>query len=56
LDINRVVPPRGTLSQQAPVAAQGGGQPQQQSVGSGQELLNGAAVTDGFSKNSMTPQ
>ena len=56
LDINRVVPPRGSLSQQAPAAAPGGGQPQQPSFGSGQELSNGAAVTDSFSKNSMTPQ
>jgi len=56
LDINRVVPPRGSLAQQSPASAQPGNQPQQTSLGSGQELSNGAAVTDSFSKNSMTPQ
>jgi len=55
MDVNRVVPPRGSLTQQAPAGAPGE-QPPAQPVGSGQELLNGAAVTDSFSKNSMTPQ
>lgn len=56
LDVNRVVPPRGTLNQTAaPPTAPGDGTPRSASLGSGQELMNGAAVTDNFSKNSMTP-
>jgi len=55
MDVNRVVPPRGSLMQQASAGA-AGGQPIQPAVGSGQELLNGATVTDSFSKNNMTPQ
>ena len=56
LDINRVVPPRGSLSGQQSQPQPG--QPKQgaANIGSGQELMNGAAVTDSFSKNSMTPQ
>lgn len=55
LDINRVVPPRGSFGNQTP-AGQGGPEQTGQRIGSGQALQNGAAVTDSFSKNSMTPQ
>lgn len=65
LDVNKIVPPREQMEammaqqQQAAQAAQGapGGAPQQQQpkVGSNESLQNGAAVTDNFSQNSMTP-
>lgn len=56
MDVNRVIPPRGSLSGQAPAQ---GEQSQQQGalgVGSGQALEGGRAVTDNFSQNAMTPQ
>lgn len=56
MDINRVVPPRGALTGQQPASVTE--QPQQgsPSMGSGQALENGAAVTDTFNPNAMTPQ
>ena len=68
LDTGRVVPSRDVLearlTQQQAGAQQGapGGapqgpapRPQQPAVGSGEQLANGAAVTDNFSPNAMTP-
>lgn len=55
MDVNRVVPPRGSVTPQAPAAAQG--QPTQPgSVQNNETLMNGAATTDNFSQNAMTPQ
>lgn len=56
MDVNRVVPPRGSFAGQQPASVTE--QPQQgaPSMGSGQELSNGAATTDSFSQNAMTPQ
>lgn len=55
LDVNRVVPPRGALKGQVPMA--GGQTPATpEAQGSGQALMNGAAVTDNFSQTAMTPQ
>lgn len=48
MDVNRVVPRRGEAAQQPPLAVDPTGKPQQQ-VGGGQQLANGAAVTDNFS-------
>jgi len=58
LDVNKIVPPREQM--EAMMAQQGmppeqGGQPQQPQVGSSEQLANGAAVTDNFSPNAMTP-
>lgn len=52
MDVNRVVPPRGAVQPQmpAPGASQQTSAPTQ---GSGQQLSNGAEVTDNFSPNSM---
>lgn len=55
MDVNRIVPPRGQVVQ--PMQQPGQQAPQgAPSMGSGQELSTGAAVTDNFSQNSMTPQ
>lgn len=60
MDVNRVVPPRGSFPApgqgQQPPAQPGAPQQGVPSMGGGQELSNGSAVTDNFSQNSMTPQ
>jgi len=57
MDVNRIIPQRGALQNQNP--AQSEPQPAMRSsgmsIGSGQELLNGAPVVDNFSKNGLTP-
>lgn len=56
LDVSKIVPPREQIMQaqmMAPPAP--GGAPQQAQVGSKETLQNGAAVTDNFSPNAMTP-
>jgi hypothetical protein len=50
MDVNRLVPRRGQVPQLPPQEGQ-----QQSQVGGGQNLENGAAVTDNFSPNGMTP-
>jgi len=50
MDVNRLVPRRGQVPQLPPQEGQ-----QQPQVGGGQNLENGAAVTDNFSPNGMTP-
>lgn len=51
MDVNRVVPPRGALTpQQAPPQP---GQGQAPAGATGEQLMNGAAVTDNFSPNTM---
>lgn len=54
LDVNRVVPPRGTIGKQPPLAT-GSVPGPAPTMGSGQELMNGSAVTDNFSKTALTP-
>lgn len=53
MDTSRIVPPREVLAQQMQPQMPAG--PQQAQVGSGEQLQNGAATTDNFSKNAMTP-
>ena len=68
MDVNRVIPPRGSQylpsqpGQPPNPVPQPGQEPQNQTpgalpagAGSGETLMNGAPVTDNFSKNSMTP-
>ena len=58
MDVNRIVPPREQLEAmmaQAPMGTPQGAAPQQAQVGSSEKLMNGAAVTDNFSPNAMTP-
>jgi hypothetical protein len=58
MDTSRIVPSREELEarsqMQAPMGAPGQGQPP--APGAGEQLQNGAPVTDTFSKNAMTPQ
>jgi len=58
LDVNRIVPPREQLeammAQMQMGAPQAGASPQAR-VGSNEQLMNGAAVTDNFSQNGMQP-
>lgn len=51
LDVNRVVPPRGAITAAAESAKQQ--QTATDKMGSGQQLANGAEVTDNFSPNAM---
>lgn len=58
MEVNRIVPPREALlamqmPQQAGAPQQGGPQGAQPLSASGEQLSNGAAVTDNFSQNSM---
>jgi hypothetical protein len=57
MDTSRIVPSREELEarsqMQAPMGAPGQGQPP--APGAGEQLQNGAPVTDTFSKNAMTP-
>lgn len=53
MDVNRVVPPRGAVQNQPPMAPQGAQQQAAPTQGSGQQLSNGAEVTDNFSPTSM---
>jgi hypothetical protein len=56
MDVNRVVPKRGTAQPLQPQAPQGGPNGQQaMSTPNEEQLFTGAAVTDNFSPNSMTP-
>lgn len=56
LDVNKIVPPREKMeAMMVPQGAAPQGAPQQPQVGSKESLQNGAAVTDTFSQNSMTP-
>lgn len=58
MDVNRIIPPRGALQGQptaSPAPQEGGQQQAAPTQGSGQQLANGAEVTDNFSKTAMTP-
>lgn len=55
MDVNRVIPPRGSLQGQTPATQEGNQQQATPTQGSGQQLGNGAEVTDNFSKTAMTP-
>jgi hypothetical protein len=56
MDVNRVVPKRGAAQPLQPQAPQGGPNGQQaMSTPNEEQLFTGAAVTDNFSPNSMTP-
>lgn len=52
MDVNRVVPPRGSLSQIG-MPGQPQGQPGSLPAPNQEQLMNGAAVTDNFSPNTM---
>ncbi len=54
MDVDRIIPIRGTLNQPTPAAVPGASQ--SPAGPSKEQLDNGAAVTDNFSPNSMTPQ
>jgi hypothetical protein len=51
IDVNRVVPPRGSVVPQA-MPGQGATSP---GAGGGESLADGSAVTDNFSKGALTP-
>jgi hypothetical protein len=60
MDVTRIVPPRDQLASMQPPdpnagAASGAGSPQKSNT-SQEQLANGAAVTDNFSQNALTPQ
>ncbi len=57
LNTDKIVPPEDRLQQRAQqqAAIAGMAQGQQRGVGSGEQLMDGSAVTDNFSPNSMTP-
>lgn len=55
LDINRVVPPRGSFAGQQ-VPQQGAQQQSAPAMGGGQQLSTGQPVTNNFGANQMTPQ
>lgn len=55
MDVNRIIPPRGTLQGQQMQPQEGAQQQASPTQGSGQQLANGAEVTDNFSKTAMTP-
>jgi hypothetical protein len=57
LNTDKIVPPEDQLQQrtQQQAAIAGMAQGQQRGVGSGEQLMDGSAVTDNFSPNSMTP-
>ncbi len=58
MDVSKIVPPSEAMEaqqMQAKAAAQQQQQQQQPQVGSDEQLANGAAVTDNFSPNALTP-
>lgn len=55
LDVSKIVPTREQLMQAPPIPPQGAPGQAQPKVGSQETLQNGAAVTDTFSPNGMTP-
>lgn len=57
MDVSKIIPPREQLQQAAtmPPQPQGAPQPAQAAVGGGEQLMNGAQVTDNFSQTGMLP-